>query len=235
MVQHKKGTAAKRAQARKDKKAFDVNTGNDSDFDGNSEEMVVQETPQGRKSQMARSMSAKNVSREVSGKKTPGKTPLKNNSFIGKSAAQEVKGRKNKKPQIEEMDDEEENDDFESDMNDDEVEEQEQIQKQKSFSKQQKKDVKTPVKGAEESKKPQTPKAKTPKNQIQEKDSSEGDDSDEDGDSDEDEDDDSDDDNEQEQIPKQKSNSKRQRNGETPMECADKSEPQMPETKVKKN
>ncbi|GFQ91838.1 multiple RNA-binding domain-containing protein 1 [Trichonephila clavata] len=218
MVQHKKGTSpAKRAQARKSKRAFDVNTGNDSDFDGNSgEEMVEQKTPQTRKSQVTRSMSAKNVKGEVSGKKTPGKTPLKNNSFIGKkqptpaangkSAAQEFKGMernksmRNKKPQSEEMDD----DDFELDMDngDEEEEELENIQKQ-SFTKQQKKGVKTPVKGADKSKKPQTPKAKTPKNKIQEKDISEDDDTDKDNESNED--------NGQKQIQKQKSSSKQQK------------------------
>ncbi|GFS48150.1 uncharacterized protein TNCV_2295731 [Trichonephila clavipes] len=60
-----------------DKKAFKVDNDHDSDFDGHSdEEMVVKKTPHGRSSQ---SMSAKKVSFELSGKKTPAAAVLEIN------------------------------------------------------------------------------------------------------------------------------------------------------------
>ncbi|GFR14010.1 hypothetical protein TNCT_511091 [Trichonephila clavata] len=220
MVLHKKAAGpSKRAQG---KRAFEDND-SDSDFDGDSgEEMVVQKTPknktpQGRNSQ---SMSAKKVSFELSGKKTP----QKNISFVGKKqptpvakGVKENKGVQKKKPQSEEMDvddEDEDDDDFELDMDEDDdddddeeedeedddeeededEEEQEQIQKQKSNSKQPK-NVTTPMKGADTSKKLTTPKAKTPKNEIKKKN----------GNSEEEDDsDDSAEDEEEEQIQKQK-------------------------------
>ncbi|GFR12799.1 multiple RNA-binding domain-containing protein 1 [Trichonephila clavata] len=141
----KRATPSKRGQA---KKAFEVDNDYDSDFDGDSgEEMVVQKTPKNKtpQGQNSQSMSAKKVNFELSGKKTPGKTPQKNNSFIGKKqptpVAKGMKGVQKKKPQSEEMDDDddEDDDDFELDMDEDDSdddEEEEQIQKQKSNSKQ---------------------------------------------------------------------------------------------------
>ncbi|GFQ72081.1 RRM domain-containing protein [Trichonephila clavata] len=215
-------------------------------FDGDSgEEIVVKKTPknktpQGRNSQ---SMSAKKVSFELSGKKTPGKTPQKNNSFIGKKqptpVAKGMKGVQKKMPQSEEMDDDdddddEDDDDFELDMDeddsdddieddgdddddddDDDDEEEEQIQKQKSNSKQL---MKLNPK--------QTPKGKSSSKDDSDEDEADSDE-DEADDSDEDEEDDSDE--EEEQFQKQK-------NVKTPTKGADKSkEPQMLKANTPKN
>ncbi|GFY53929.1 RRM domain-containing protein, partial [Trichonephila inaurata madagascariensis] len=165
------------------KKAFQVDNDSSSDFDEDSgEEMIVQKTPKNKTSQsrISQSMSAKKVSFELSGKKTPRKTPQKNNSFIGKKqptpVAKGMKGNKSvqkKKSQSEEMDDDDDDDDdFDMDMDEDDEEE----------------DV------AKKSKKPTTPKANTPKNEIKKKSSSK----------EEDDSDDSVEDEEEEQIQKQK-------------------------------
>ncbi|GFX52767.1 general transcription factor II-I repeat domain-containing protein 2A [Trichonephila clavipes] len=131
MVFGKKGVIpSKRVQG---KKVFEVDS--ESDFDGDSsEEMVVQKTPknktpQGRNSQ---SMSAKKVSFELSSKKTPGKTPQKNNSFVGKKqpilVAKGMKGNKDvqkKKPLGEEMEEDDSELDIDDTDDDDEEEEDE--------------------------------------------------------------------------------------------------------------
>ncbi|GFY75359.1 hypothetical protein TNIN_437161, partial [Trichonephila inaurata madagascariensis] len=71
------------------------------DFDEDSgEEIIVQKTPKNKTPQgrISQSMSAKKASFELSGKKAPGKTPQKNNSFIGKKQPTPVaKGMKGNK------------------------------------------------------------------------------------------------------------------------------------------
>ncbi|GFU29035.1 hypothetical protein NPIL_90871, partial [Nephila pilipes] len=126
--------------------------------------MPVQKTPQNKTPKGKQSLSGRQVSFELPGKKTPGKTPQKNISLLakqqltpagkGKTAVQKYKGNKALQDDDEEDEDEEEL---------------EQVLKQrKSNAKQQKNDMnrlkKTPVKGVENSKGAQTPKEKTPRN-----------------------------------------------------------------------
>ncbi|GFS79328.1 multiple RNA-binding domain-containing protein 1 [Nephila pilipes] len=115
-------TPARNAQAKR--KAFEVDFGNNSEYEDNSdEEMPVQKTPQNKRPKSKQSMSGRKVSFELPGKKTPARTPQKNNSLLakkqltpagkGKTAIQEFKG--NKALQV---DNSEEDDDSEVDIDD---------------------------------------------------------------------------------------------------------------------
>ncbi|GFU23312.1 hypothetical protein NPIL_355691 [Nephila pilipes] len=95
-------TPARNVQTKR--KAFEVDNGNGSEFEDNSdEEMPAQKTPQNKRLKGKQSTSEKKMSFELPGKKTPARTLQKNNSFLVKKqltpagkgkTVQEFKGNK---------------------------------------------------------------------------------------------------------------------------------------------
>ncbi|GBN81984.1 hypothetical protein AVEN_40944-1 [Araneus ventricosus] len=142
VFQTKRATAAKNVQPKKKGKKQVEADDDDSDMfndiedsddfeDDSDDDMPVQKTPQNKTPKGRQSLSEKKVTFDMFAKNTPGKTPNKNNSLVGKKTPtpakakgllQEFKGIKGGKPQQKKGQVEEEDDDDDDDDDDDEEE-----------------------------------------------------------------------------------------------------------------